>query len=67
MKDEFKTIEATKRKKQYEILMQAALLYICFQMVVKCMEYFLLTSLRKVKVDERNDHRDNGISLIRLN
>jgi hypothetical protein len=45
--DTFKGIEGRKRQKQNEFLLLAALCFLCFQIVVKSILYFILTSLWK--------------------
>lgn len=67
MKDDFHGIEATKRRKQNELLLQLALLYLCFQLLLKSVGYFTIISLRKVKADEETVAQRTEISLIRLN
>lgn len=68
-------IEGTKRRKQNELLMQVALLYLCFQLLTKSLAYFVTstfpTALNKVKLEANSDGENvaesNEISMIRLN
>lgn len=75
MFDGFKGIEGIKRKKQSEFLMLAALAYICLQIALKAVQYFLARSFLKIaianegkaKASETPGHQCNDISMIQLN
>jgi hypothetical protein len=70
MKDDFNGISGMKLKKQNEMLLQMALLYLSFQLLIKSAAYFLTTNLsatsRKLQAD--NDvAQGTEIAMIRLN
>lgn len=73
--DGYHGIEGTKRRKQNELLIKIALLYLCFQLLMKSLAYFVTstfpTSFNKVKLEANSDGENvaesNEISMIRLN
>lgn len=73
MFDGFKGIDGIKRKKQSEFLMLAALAYICLQIALKAVQYFLACSFMKLlnegkaKANKTPGHQCNDLSMIQLN
>lgn len=70
MKDDFHGIVGMKRKKQNELLLQMALLYVSLQIMLKSVAYFVTSSLpapaKRTKKDENVAH-GTEIAMIRLN
>jgi hypothetical protein len=61
--DDFKGIEGKKRLKQFEFTVHTAMLYLCFQMMLKSIMYFLLTSIWKQNaLNNAKSSEDGNIS-----
>lgn len=52
--DGFNGIDGMERKWRNELLLRMALLYVCFQILVISIKYFVITSLRRMEFAEEN-------------
>lgn len=67
LSDDYKSIEGKKRMKQNELLLQVAVFYLCLQLLLKSVGYFIVFSIRKGRTNDEMSAPCNEISLIRFN